>query len=415
MKKNSKGKLVAIGLAGVLATSNLFYSFADTNLGNETIISTKTEVKVIAVELNVRKGPSVSYKSIGKVSQGYVFETFGKADGWYKVSYNGETAYISGNLKYVEPITTNESETLQIGVTTSGLNVRTGGSTSYEKIGYLKKGGKVEIVGKASSGWYKIKYNGSYAYISNKYVKLISNDEVLKQGQTTSSLNVRSGNSTSYSILGKLSKGQKIEIVEQMSNGWYKIKYNSSYGYVSNKYVRAVLDKFLFVGDSYTYLLKNTINANAKNCVVKGKSGCVPSYWINNFSQMPADSSINGVCVLLGVNGMNAAEYDTTVKDMKTLINKLSDKYPQKTIYVQKVFPLGKKYSKKVINRISNYNNEIEEYCKAISNVTFIDATTGFVDSNGYLKYADSEGIHIVSSKYQMFFNNIGKAILEKI
>ena len=44
---------------------------------------------------------------------------------------------------------------------------------------------------------------------------------------------------------------------------------------------------------------------------------------INNFDSMPVDSSIDEVCGLLGVNGMNAAEYNTTVKDMKTLINKL--------------------------------------------------------------------------------------------
>lgn len=101
---------------------------------------------------------------------------------------------------------------------------------------------------------------------------------------------------------------------------------------------------------------------------------------INNFDSMPVDSSIDEVCGLLGVNGINAAEYNTTVKDMKTLINKLSNKYPKKN-YIQKVFPIGRKYSKTVINRITNYNNEIEKYCKTISNVKFIDATTGFVDS----------------------------------
>ena len=373
MIKNSKGKLVAIGLAGILATSNLFYSYADVNLKNEIIISTKTQVKVIAEGLNVRKGPSTQYESIGSVSKGYIFEAVGKSGSWYQVNYNGQNAYISGNLKYVEPTVINEYETLEIGTTTTGLNVRSGESTAYEKIGYLAKGSKVEIIKQASSGWYKIKYNGSYGYISNKYVSLNSNSSpdstplTTKQGQTTADLNVRSGDSTSYNIIGTLAKGEKIEIVEQSPSGWYKIKYNGSYGYVSNSYVRAVLDKFLFVGDSYTYLLRNTINSNAKNCVVKGKSGCVPSYWIKNFDSMPIDSSIDGVCVLLGVNGMNAAEYNTTVNDMKTLINKLSSKYPKKTIYVQKVFPLGRKYSKTVINRISNYNNEIEQYCKNLS------------------------------------------------
>ena len=69
---------------------------------------------------------------------------------------------------------------------------------------------------------------------------------------------------------------------------------------------------------------------------------------INNFDSMPVDSSIDEVCGLLGVNGMNAAEYNTTVKDMKTLINKLSNKYPKKN-YIQKVCPIGRKYSKTVI------------------------------------------------------------------
>lgn len=90
MIKNSKGKLVAIGLAGILATSNLFYSYADVNLKNEIIISTKTQVKVIAEGLNVRKGPSTQYESIGSVSKGHIFEAVGKSCSWYQVNYNGQ-------------------------------------------------------------------------------------------------------------------------------------------------------------------------------------------------------------------------------------------------------------------------------------------------------------------------------------
>ena len=96
-------------------------------------------------------------------------------------------------------------------------------------------------------------------------------------------------------------------------------------------------------------LLRNTINSNAKNCVVKGKSGCVPSYWINNFDSMPVDSSIDEVCGLLGLNGMNAAEYNTTVKDMKTLINKLSNKYPKKQFIYKKFFLLEENTQKQLL------------------------------------------------------------------
>ena len=66
---------------------------------------------------------------------------------------------------------------------------------------------------------------------------------------------------------------------------------------------------------------------------------------INNFDSMPVDSSIDEVCGLLGVNGMNAAEYNTTVNDMKTLINKLFNKYPKKNLYT-KSFSYWKKILK---------------------------------------------------------------------
>ena len=60
---------------------------------------------------------------------------------------------------------------------------------------------------------------------------------VIKTGITTASLNVRKGPSTSYGVIGRLSKGAKVEIVEVSTTGWYKIKFKNEYGYVSNKYV----------------------------------------------------------------------------------------------------------------------------------------------------------------------------------
>ncbi|WP_294130728.1 N-acetylmuramoyl-L-alanine amidase [uncultured Clostridium sp.] len=49
-------------------------------------------------------------------------------------------------------------------------------------------------------------------------------------------LNVRSGAGTSYSVIGSLSNGVQVEIVET-SGSWYKIKYGSGYGYVSKDYI----------------------------------------------------------------------------------------------------------------------------------------------------------------------------------
>lgn len=63
----------------------------------------------------------------------------------------------------------------KIGVTTGNVNVRSGASTDYAVIGTLTTGTQVQIVGQDNTtGWYKIKYNNDYGYVSNKYVQITS-------------------------------------------------------------------------------------------------------------------------------------------------------------------------------------------------------------------------------------------------
>lgn len=123
-------------------------------------------------------------------------------------------------------------------VTASSLNVRSGASTSYKKIGSLEKGNTVNIY-ETKNGWYKINYDGANGWVSQKYVSKASNasSTTTKKGTVTaSSLNVRSGASTSYKKIGSLKKGSKVTIY-QTKNGWYKIKYNGKYGWVNKQYV----------------------------------------------------------------------------------------------------------------------------------------------------------------------------------
>ena len=196
-------------------------------------------------QLNVRKGPGTKYAKMGTLSKGAKVEVITKLpSGWYKIKYKGTYGYVLG--KYVKlNIPQQDEKVIATGKTTAQLNVRKGSSTKYAKIGSLSKGAKVEIVSKLSNGWYKIKYNGTYGYVSGAYVKLDSeqpkpgeDEKIIATGKTTvSSLNVRSGPSSNYSKLGILTKGTKVEVVERYSNGWYKIKYKGSYGYVSGAYV----------------------------------------------------------------------------------------------------------------------------------------------------------------------------------
>lgn len=136
-------------------------------------------------------------------------------------------------------------------VNVSALNVRSGAGTSSSIIGSLSTGDKVS--GTLQNGWLKISYNGQVAYIS---ANCLSNTEVKKpvvekkqenntpakqentvQSQAytgwvnTAALNVRSGASTSYSIIGSYTMGDKVS--GQLANGWLKVNYNGRSGYIS--------------------------------------------------------------------------------------------------------------------------------------------------------------------------------------
>ena len=126
-------------------------------------------------------------------------------------------------------------------VTADVLNVRSGPSTSYSITTKLYKGNKVEIL-ETSNGWHKIKTsNGTTGWVSASYISILQGSNSQSSYKATvnaTSLNVRSGNSTSYSVITKLSKGTVVDVIESASNGWKKIKTsNGTTGWVSGQYL----------------------------------------------------------------------------------------------------------------------------------------------------------------------------------
>ena len=129
-------------------------------------------------------------------------------------------------------------------VTADALNVRSGPSTSYGITTKLYKGDKVEIL-ETSTGWHKIKAsNGKIGWVSGDYIKVSSGStsqpstSTTKATVTATSLNVRSGAGTSYSVITKLPKGTVVDVIESASNGWKKVKTsNGTIGWVSGSYL----------------------------------------------------------------------------------------------------------------------------------------------------------------------------------
>ncbi len=222
---------------------------SNNNSSNSTIKETK---EVNTDSLNVRTGPSTSYSKLGTLSKGTKVGVISESNGWSKILYNNKEAYVSS--QYLSKISSgstddNTSNTVKETkeVNTDSLNVRSGPSTSYSKLGTLSKGTKVGVISE-SNGWSKILYNNKEAYVSSQYLSKISSgstddntSNTVKETKevNTDSLNVRSGPSTSYSKLGTLSKGTKVGVISE-SNGWSKILYNDKEAYVSSQYLSEV-------------------------------------------------------------------------------------------------------------------------------------------------------------------------------
>lgn len=441
MKEKIISLAISLGLMTTIGFKDL--SYADTTVSGI----------VTATALNVRSGPATTYSVIGQVLQGNDIKIVDKTGNWLKVNYKNTTGYVSG--AYVSSIY-NEAKTEGYVMGCNTLNVRSGPGTEYARKGSLVNGTKVHIIS-TSLGWSKIIYNGNYAYVSASY---LSNSPSENQGNTGSNnssngnnlsngstennntqvtikntgtvtadrLNVRQQPSTSSTILGVLEKNTTVKIVDE-TESWYKIMYKNDYAFVSKNYIilggtqtggtQTVtnLNNFLFIGDSFTSRIKNTIQSKAKDSYVRAKGGAFPSYWLDNFSQMPDSNNVKGVVLLIGINGISR---ESNLTDTKTLIDKLSKKYSDKTIYVQRVFPVGKGYAGYNNTQVANYNKNrinpfnasIKAYCNTKSNVKFIDTTSGFVDANGFLINCETDGLHILDSYSTKFYNNIQTAVI---
>ena len=181
--------------------------------------------------LNVRSTPRVEDgNKLYALANGTDLEIIDEQNDWYKVKVkNKKSGWVSS--QYVD---LNSKASY---VSANRVNFRSGPSTSYSVIGKLSNGDKVEVIS-TSNGWSKIKYNGKTGYVSSQYLSSSAPESSTTTTKyvNTLSLNVRSGPSTSYSVIGKLSNGDKVEVIST-SNGWSKIKYSGKTGYVSSKYL----------------------------------------------------------------------------------------------------------------------------------------------------------------------------------
>ena len=142
---------------------------AKTEEVSETAMAMETETEVEQVEV-ATETPDVIEQTMTEVVEQTetVMETVA-VEVETEIATEAETETVADEIEKIEYEVTLIEEVSMYA--TSAVNVRKGPSTDFDRVGALKHGQEVKVVGQASTGWYEITYGEEKAYVSDKYLQ----------------------------------------------------------------------------------------------------------------------------------------------------------------------------------------------------------------------------------------------------
>lgn len=212
---------------------------------------------ITGTDVRVRSGPGTSYSVLGYVNTGDTYAVTGVSGNWCRISYSGQTAYVSGTyIRFAGGGSSgsvsssgSSSSNSSSGVSGTGtinatdVRLRSGPGTSYSILGYVSTGDTMTVTG-SSGDWYKVSRNGTECYVYGVYLTLgtsVSGAPAVTDMEDTeaaviSAVHMRSGPGTSYSSQRVLGAGTTVTITGSTEN-WYRVTYNGSEGYIFKTYL----------------------------------------------------------------------------------------------------------------------------------------------------------------------------------
>lgn len=130
--------------------------------------------------------------------------------------------------------------------TTAVVNIRSSDSETADRLDRAIVGQEFTVLEQKGNGWSRIKYNNRDAYIKSEFLEIISeaggtNETTAATAGTVrvtgSNVRVRSTSSTSGTVLGTVSTGDRFDLIEQLSNGWTRITYRNQTGYIRSDFL----------------------------------------------------------------------------------------------------------------------------------------------------------------------------------
>lgn len=230
---------------GFVSTQYLENVVIEENITLDENKSLPSDIKIMECGidvLDVRFAPSVTEKILGTLKKGDKVEVLYEVNrNWARIKYNTRHGYVK--LQYLTDVNSNaiSFKPTVMYCNAASLNIRINPSSKDLVIDHLQKGDIVHVVEFLDNGWARIKYNNSYAYVSSQQLS----KSIITQNTSDSNsmicaadiVNVRSGPSSSESIIGQIKENDKVEVIYHVSTGWTKIKYLNRHGYVNTNYL----------------------------------------------------------------------------------------------------------------------------------------------------------------------------------
>jgi uncharacterized protein YgiM (DUF1202 family) len=231
-----------VGLAGIVLAASVLVTHVPSAQAAAVTVSTNISA------LNVRNGPGTGYGLNGRpLRPGETVQVVRQSGGWYQLPDGGwfSSSYASpaGSL----PGTGGGGTAVNRTVTaTTTVNVRNGPGTGYSLNGRPLYAGETVRVIRQLNGWYQLPDGG---WFTSAYTSGYSGGTggggtgsggtaVNRTVRATTTVNVRNGPGTGYSLNGRpLYAGETVRVVRE-SGGWYQLPdggwFSSSYATSGN-------------------------------------------------------------------------------------------------------------------------------------------------------------------------------------
>jgi len=191
------------------------------------------------VGVNMRSEPSTNAGVVRVVGSGTGVDVIAHDPaGWSRVQVGNATGFIRSDFLQF-PIG-NTPATFR---TTFTVNLRSAASTESSVLRTVASGTSVEVTEHNPAGWSRVTVGGTSGFIrsdflargnsaTNNTTQVASAQQTATTLRTTSTVNFRTGPSTSNSVIRTLAANTSVGVLENQANGWSRVSHNGTTGFI---------------------------------------------------------------------------------------------------------------------------------------------------------------------------------------